>query len=162
MGYTHYWTFKKSPKDIENGAEKFKNAVLLFKAGIEKMRESKKQDLDGNILDYTNLLGNGWGEGEPIIEDSKLIFNGKTPDDHETFAITMESEDFDFCKTARKPYDPFVCLALLCFENEFGDDIEVSSDGDRNSDEGWVIANLYFSIVQDYIKLIKDRIQRDF
>ena len=28
MGYTHYWTFKKKVSDIENGAEKFKNAVV--------------------------------------------------------------------------------------------------------------------------------------
>jgi hypothetical protein len=96
--------------------------------------------LDGNVLDYTKLLGNGMGEGEPIIEDDKLIFNGKCPNDYETFGISLESDGFDFCKTARQPYDPFVCLALLCFENEFGGDIEVSSDGERNSDEGWVIA----------------------
>lgn len=140
MGYTHYWTFKKKVSDIENGTEKFKNAVNLFKQGIEKLRESGKQDLDGNVLDYTKLLGNGIGEGEPIINDDKLIFNGKRPDDYETFAITTESEGFDFCKTARCPYDVFVCLALLCFEDVFGDQIEVRSDGDRTADEGWVIA----------------------
>ena len=145
MGYTHYWTFKKKVSDIENGAEKFKNAVALFKQGIEKLRESGKQDLDGNVLDYTKLLGNGIGEGEPIIEDDKLIFNGKQPDDYETFAITLDSKDFDFCKTARCPYDVFVCLALLCFENAFGDDIEVHSDGLRHADEGWVDACKIFN-----------------
>ena len=140
MGYTHYWTFKKKVSDIENGAEKFKNAVNLFKQGIEKLRESGKQDLYGNVLDYTKLLGNGIGKDKPIIKDDKLIFNGKQPDDYETFGISLESDGFDCCKTARQPYDPFVCLALLCFENEFGDDIEVSSDGDRTADEGWIIA----------------------
>ena len=148
MGYTHYWTFKKKVNNITNGAEKFKNAVELFKQGIEKLRESGKQDLDGNVLDYTKLLGDAMGEGEPIIEDDKLIFNGKCPNDYETFCITTESNGFDFCKTARKPYDPFVCLALLCFENEFGDDIEVSSDGERTDDEGWVIAKDVFDQIK--------------
>lgn len=140
MGYTHYWTFKKKVKNIENGTEKFKNAVNLFKQGIEKLRESGKEDSDGNVLDYTKLLGNGMGEGKPVIQDNELVFNGKCPNDYETFGITTESDGFDFCKTARCPYDVFVCLALLCFESEFGDDIDVSSDGDRNTDEGWVMA----------------------
>ena len=143
MGYTHYWTFSKKVSDIENGAEKFKSAVELFKKGLEILRNEENED--GIVLDYAKLLGNGIGKGEPIIEDDKLIFNGKQPDDYETFGIALDSDGFDFCKTARQPYDPFVCLALLCFESAFGDDIEVSSDGERNADEGWVIACKVFN-----------------
>jgi len=138
MGYTHYWTFKKKVKNITNGESAFKTAVELFKRGLEIAR-------DKHNLNYADLLGNGVGVDEPIIEDDKLIFNGKRPDDYETFAITTESEGFDFCKTARCPYDVFVCLALLCFEDVFGDQIEVSSDGERNNDEGWVVAVQIFN-----------------
>ena len=34
---------------------------------------------------------------------------------------------FDFCKTARKPYDVAVCLALLCFKKNFGNDFSYSN-----------------------------------
>lgn len=139
MGYTHYWTFKKKVKDITNGESGFKYAVELFKRGLEIAR-------DKHNLNYADLLGNGVGLDKPIIEDDKLIFNGKRPDDYETFAITTESEGFNFCKTARCPYDVFVCLALLCFEDVFGEDqIEVSSNGNRNNDKGWVVAVQIFN-----------------
>lgn len=143
MGYTHYWIFKKKVSDIENGTEKFKNAVELFKQGIEKLRD--KEDLDGNKLDYKVMLGNGIGEGEPTITDDKLTFNGKCPNDYETFSITTESEDFDFCKTAHQPYDVFVCLALLCFKETFGDDISIRSDGDMKHEERWKMAHEVFN-----------------
>lgn len=145
MGYTHYWTFKKKVKDITNGESAFKTAVKLFKRGLEIAN-------DKHNLDYAEMLGNGVGKDKPIIEDDKLIFNGKRPDDCETFAITTDSEGFDFCKTARCPYDVFVCLALLCFEDVFGSQIEVRSDGRRvrcdgrkDNDEGWVVAAQIFN-----------------
>ena len=132
MGYTHYWTFKKSPKDIKNGKEKFANAVANFKKGLEKL-----QDI---------ALGNGWGEGEPIITDTEICFNGKAPEDYETCSMSIESKGFDFCKTARRPYDPVVCLLLLCMADEFGDDFEYSSDGDiKNGEEGWKRAKEIFN-----------------
>ena len=29
MGYTHYWKFKKNPKDCKNGSTKFAKSVEL-------------------------------------------------------------------------------------------------------------------------------------
>ena len=37
---------------------------------------------------------------------------------------------FDFCKTARKPYDVVVCAALLAIKHHQGDNVEIRSDGD--------------------------------
>ena len=132
MGYTHYWTFKKSPAKIADGKEKFANAVALFKEGLKKL-----QDIP---------LGDGWGENEPIITDTKVCFNGKTPKDYETCAMSLESKGFNFCKTARQPYDPVVCLLLLCMADAFGDDFGYSSDGDiENGEEGWARAQEIFA-----------------
>ena len=132
MGYTHYWEFKKSPAEIEGGTKKFINAVALFKKGLE------------NLSDIP--LGDGWGEGEPIISDTKVCFNGKAPEDYETCNIDIDSKGFDFCKTARMPYDPVVCLLLLCMRDAFGKDFEYSSDGDiENGEEGWGIAKKIFA-----------------
>lgn len=132
MGYTHYWTFKKSPAEIEGGKKKFKAAVALFKKGLEKL-----QDIP---------LGNGMGLGEPTITNKEIWFNGKSPEEYETCAMSLESKGFDFCKTARMPYDPVVCLLLLCMADAFGDDFEYSSDGDiENGEEGWARAKEIFA-----------------
>lgn len=132
MGYTHYWTFKKSPAEIEGGTKRFKAAVALFKKGLEKL-----QDIP---------LGDGMGEGEPIITDTEVCFNGKAPEDYETCYIALESKGFDFCKTARRPYDPVVCLLLLCMADAFGYDFEYSSDGDiKDGEEGWARAKEIFA-----------------
>ena len=132
MGYTHYWKFKKSPAEIADGKEKFANAVALFKEGLKKL-----QDIP---------LGNGFGEGEPIITDTEVCLNGKVPEEHEGCVMLLESKGFDFCKTARKPYDPVVCLLLLCMADAFGDDFEYSSDGDiENGEEGWARAKEIFA-----------------
>ena len=132
MGYTHYWTFKKSPAEIADGKQKFANAVAIFKDGLKKL-----QDIP---------LGDGMGNGEPIITDTAVCFNGKAPEDYETCYIAIESKGFDFCKTARRPYDPAVCLLLLCMADAFGDDFEYSSDGDiENGEEGWARAKEIFA-----------------
>ena len=149
MGYTHYWTLKKSAND----PVRFKEAVELFKElwaaapktftgeGWDKKTESWKK----KRFKKENLLKGGLGEGEPVITDTCIKFNGdaKYELDHETFCIDLadftdpennwsrrENGDiWDFCKTARKPYDLAVCLALMAFKDVFGDDFEYSSDG---------------------------------
>lgn len=127
MGYTHYWHFSKPIKQIENGENKFKKAVALFKKGLKLMPDIQ--------------LGNGVGKDEPIITDTKLVFNGRADkgEDYETFGICVDNEDrydYDFCKTARRPYDPAVCLALLCFQRVFTSSFGYSSDGNTD-EEGW-------------------------
>ena len=137
MGYTHYWNFKRVVKDIDNSAEKFAAAVDLFK---EKMKKLPK----------TIRLANGIGEGKPVITPTEIIFNGSAEngEDYETFYIGLTYDErksnFNFCKTARQPYDTAVCLALLCFKEAYGDDFTYSSDGDIK-DEGWALAHQIFN-----------------
>ena len=63
---------------------------------------------------------------------------------HETFCLervtditgfTQRDDDngliFNFCKTARKPYDIAVCSALIIAKKHFGESIMISSDGDN-------------------------------
>lgn len=131
MGYTHYWGFKKKPVEIENGEIKFANASRKFKEGLEKL--PKEIELSG-----------GDGEGNPIITDTEIWFNGKGEKSHETCYISVERGESDFCKTCKKPYDVAVCLILLCMKEEFGDDFEFNTDGDF-TEEGWVNAKEIFS-----------------
>lgn len=129
MGYTHYWKFKKNPKDIENGEKKFAKAAEMIAKGFKQ-------------LDDITICG-GLGNGEPEISGRRIWFNGSAADetDYETFLVMLndpEDYGFGFCKTARKPYDVAVCLALLCLSKAFGNDFEYSSDGNiAVGEEGW-------------------------
>lgn len=148
MGYTHYWTLKKSAND----PARFKEAVELFKELWDEAPKTYTADVWDKKAEAwktkrfkkENLLKGGLGEGDPVITDTCIRFNGdaKYDLDHETFCLDLAdftAEDgynrkengdvLDFCKTARKPYDLAVCLALMAFKDVFGDDFEYSSDG---------------------------------
>ena len=138
MGYTHYWRFhrdKMTTEDIRN----------TFKAVAEEI-----QDIINKLPQSKDILRGGLGEGEPIINETEVWFNGdeELGNDHETFSINWkDTEPFGFCKTARKPYDLFVCLALLSFTEYFPSDVfTLSSDGDA---EDWQEAvDLYNEITR--------------
>lgn len=134
MGYTHYWHFagKIAPKELKDGETRFANAVKLIKV-LRKEVEKRGVELAG-----------GLGDGEPKINNSLVWFNGKDKDAHETFRISIEDGESDFCKTNRKPYDVMVCLCLLAFKDAFGEDFSYTSDGitreeyeNRENNEYW-------------------------
>jgi hypothetical protein len=85
----------------------------------------------------------GWnGTGNPEFLENEIAFNGdKTDDmDHESFVIqrdnSKEREDekgliFEFCKSARKPYDLMVKISMLRLKHHFPK-TEISCDGDAS------------------------------
>lgn len=138
MGYTHYWTpVAYAP------AEK--------KARFDKFFEICKKLYD-NLPDEIQIAG-GMGEDDPLIgqyfvERNRVLpvgqstpewvevnhgrciwFNGtsKNGEDHETFSIFEDEIEWSFCKTARKPYDLFVCACLIAARLVL--DYKISSDG---------------------------------
>ena len=119
MGYTHYWSFRGevAPKDIKDGKEKFTKAYELINKAYKKVTEMGIE------------IAGGDGNGKPTITPYTISFNGKGEKSHETFFIRYDVDGWNFCKTARKPYDVLVCLSLLAFKEAFGDDFEYSSDG---------------------------------
>jgi hypothetical protein len=88
---------------------------------------------------YHAIHANGTGtyKAEAFdYRDGKWVSLGMQDADasHETFAIPLRVshlQDFDFCKTARKPYD-VVVTGVLCILAEAG--LDVSSDGEA---EDW-------------------------
>lgn len=145
MGYTHYWNFHKvengkeivcSAAEIENGKEKFKNAVELFRKCLDYM---------GGKTCYPNWgddafdrvvpmkLAGGNGNGTPKITDTIVCFNGYGKESCETCYLELNYKGFlgsNFCKTNREPYDTAVWVCLLCFKYYFGENMGLSSDGD--------------------------------
>ena len=127
MGYTHYFIFKESAlRPNKNGLarldeKKFKRAVTRCKKALEP---------------YMNILAGTLGEGKPEFKSTFIGFNGIKPHDYESFYIDTATVGYNFCKTGREAYSPAVALALLIFKEEFGDDLEIRSDGTMYEDVG--------------------------
>ena len=125
MGYTVYWN---RPKKIEKD--------IMEKVG-QHFKKLLKKDVFYN--EYGIEIGNGTGQGEPVIEDDIIVFNGKPG--CESFAFYQDISEksfvqeiepgkyFSFCKTRRLPYDLVVKTVLLIFKYYMKDDLELSCDG---------------------------------
>lgn len=124
MGYTRYWN--RTEKKITS---KFVIAVAQVIA-----------DCDEKGI----LIRNGYGEGNPVVTMNEIWINGnrETNLDHETLRFDNNSNNvgFNFCKTARKPYD-YAVREILKIAEEMGMVTNVSSDGENDeiiSDEEYL------------------------
>lgn len=121
MGYTHYWYLNN-----KGNQEKYNEALKLIKQIIK---------------DNKSILAGFDGGGKPEITATRIAFNGKKEEAHETFSLPIKlntlknrSEPdkdivFQFCKTAHQPYDIVVTQCLVVLKHFMGNDIEVNSDG---------------------------------
>jgi len=85
------------------------------------------------------------GTGEPTIDGNDLRFNGRSPQDCESFSMPRVFDDrpilrklpgFTFSKTNYLPYDLAVKVSLLVFKRHFAKDVEIGSD-DSDLLAGW-------------------------
>ena len=124
MGYTHYW-YRKLDMPVTD--EQWAGIVTDFNAMLNLVDEQ------GTPIqfEYNN-------PAPPEISNERIRFNGKGDDGHETMCLernpvpTRISESrtvFDFCKTARKPYDALVTGLLIAAEANAPDAWAISSDG---------------------------------
>src|SRR5690554_1749599 len=109
MGYTHYWKVQ----EVEQ------NKWDSFVADLKQVFSAGSYPI---AYEYDNDL-------PPRIDDTGVRFNGIDEEGHETFIIVNEDCGFDFCKTARKPYDLPVCIALTLAKNH-GILSDLSTDGE--------------------------------
>jgi len=110
MGYTHYWT----RRDPEEWSMAWPQVVVCAKEITKAAREK-------------GIVVIGLHKDDPIVNEEEIVFNGDPS--HETFHLSKRLPDFDFCKTARKPYDAVVTAILLCAAVLAEEGIRVSSDG---------------------------------
>ena len=122
MGYTHYF---------ENNSINKKS----WSAFIEDVQAIIKQAPSEIALDV-------------VINDKDISINGVDDDSHETLYINRDTtSDFEFCKTARKPYDLVVAAILVAYE-EHNEDATVRSDGDLHDGE-WVDAFSFLTFMNE-------------
>ena len=102
MGYTLYWKIAKIP--TQAAVRKVLSEVPVIKA------------LSGSIPLTGDFEGNR--NVPPIFTEQLIDFNGADGDSHENFTIDFTTTtNFNFCKTARKPYDFFASLLLISCAN---------------------------------------------
>ena len=123
MGYTHYFNFIEIPS-----REKF----IEFAEGVKQL-VATAQEAGIEIADEE-------------YGDDKIVFNGVGADAHETFYVSAGDTDYNFCKTAQKPYDIAVTASLILAKKIFGDDIEIRSDGNWSD---WESGQLLYESVYD-------------
>ena len=124
MGYTHYFR-QKEELDAVKWSKFTKDVNKLLK-----------------LTPICSLKEESDSPNPPIVNNKVVRFNGLANNGHETFLIDRKyelaysneqpDEDgywFNFCKTARKPYDIYVVAVLELAKKHFGDDIKLGSDG---------------------------------
>ena len=111
MGYTHYWT-------------------VSAEAPIKDYRAAMR-DIFKLIKNSPVILGDGFGDTVPKKFHKGFVwFNGLGENAHETFHLPdFPPKGFQFCKTARKPYDLVVTACLAVLKEHLGNAVDVSSDG---------------------------------
>lgn len=135
MGYTHYWSFNKGPHGKGNAAlsESLWQTAMSECALIARTwnKECKAQGRDADRLSGFSA------HTKPSQGYGGLHINGKGELAHEDFTMPEHFRDnfeadyngFNFCKTARKPYDLVVTACLAVIKHRMGDRITVTSDG---------------------------------
>lgn len=90
MGYSHY--FKNKP------------------AFTDSQWAALTDDVKKLIKNSNVPLGDANGEigTKPVFNTRHIMFNGIGDDSHETAVVYKGASEFEFCKTARKPYDSVV------------------------------------------------------
>ena len=114
MGYTHYWRPTRDLTEDEwDNIRQVAKTILKDNHGI--ILDNEPTDSQNLSITYESILCNGIGD-----------------DGHETFYLTRKMRnDFEFCKTAQKPYDKYI-VAMLIAVTQITDSITVSSDGDQS------------------------------
>jgi len=150
MGFSHYWKYKTPTQDCQKEFKQVRKELRKVMKNLPEFSETG----GGYYKDEPIVLKGGRGTGKPIINTKEIYFNGDSSKDldHETFYFPFNGKpfDFEFCKTARKPYDFMVCITLLSLRNNVTG-FSFSSDGDQ---EDWEPAVKYY---EEHIGAIKQK-----
>ena len=132
MGYTHYFEQTTAiPTDKIQTIKK--EARKLLRTDMAKAEVRYEGDSDSPALIQYGTKG-------------LIRFNGIGSKAHETFYLdlTETAGAFNFCKTARKPYDKYVCSILISLAFLAPSCFDLESDGSLREPE-WQDAIDYYS-----------------
>lgn len=114
MGFTHYFKQNK-PVSTEQWQ--------AFKKDAQVVINHAQNDLEIVLMSNDS---NG-----VMLNDESVNLNGdeRYDLDHEPFYLAKDYREFNFCKTARKPYDLVVCSLLLLAHEHMPNHYNIGSDG---------------------------------
>lgn len=137
MGYTHYWDKKGkfNEKQFTVFTDKVKTIIESIAPEGPLGGVWWKCTEDGLEDQISIVGGSGEKNSKPILSKDEVCFNGFGDEAHESFYIQNNDDslnNFNFCKTARKPYDIAVTASLIAFKYSFPYATTISSDGNIN------------------------------
>ena len=123
MGYTNYWIQKKPFNNRQWNIIKKEYDYIKENFGVNNANEYEE-----NIIE------------DQTTKSDEIVFNGNKKNnlDHETFVLTKNFREpfyngddvkFNFCKTARKPYDLAVWHLLTFVKMIAPNSIDIKRDG---------------------------------
>ena len=123
MGYTNYWTQKKPFNNRQWNIIKKEYDYIKENFGVNNANEYEE-----NIIE------------DQSTKSDEIVFNGNKKNNlnHETFVLTKNFREpfyngddvkFNFCKTARKPYDLAVWHLLTFVKMIAPNSIDIRRDG---------------------------------
>jgi hypothetical protein len=143
MGYTHYFyrqetmnktKWSKFTKELEMLKKNLpENGITAGCSNDEPAvicgwnSKLKEYDRNSSIIDGEIIALNGEGD---LSHESLYIPRVMCEEDKKFSSTSKDGLRFGFTKTARKPYDTMVCLALISMKRWFMHKVRVSSDGD--------------------------------
>lgn len=74
------------------------------------------------------LIAGPHGTGKPEPTRTHIALNGVGLGSHESFFLSRAPQDFEFCKTAEKPYDAVV-VSIMAVAKKINKTFEPRSDG---------------------------------
>jgi hypothetical protein len=110
MGYTNYYKNKPAFTDAQWAA---------LTADVKKLLKNSKVPLGD---------ANGSFDSKPVFNSRCIMFNGIGYDSHETASVYKAASEFEYCKTARKPYDEVV-VEFYKLIRKHAPETVLSSDG---------------------------------
>jgi hypothetical protein len=121
MGYTHYHR-PNQPINQKDWELIIRDLKVVFKHAKDNHVELRSSPDENE---------------PPELTTEYVMFNGNGVYGHETFfVLKSDKKNFRFTKTNNKPYDTYVCLALLVINQHAPYAMEISSDG--KWDKEWI------------------------
>jgi len=118
MGYTHYWRGSIGNDNTER-AFAWRDICMKASVVVDEYKE---------IIGYYDWQKDELRSAKVSYNEGVIQFNGLAGESCETFFLTKNTNDSQFCKTNERPYDMPVMLVLIA-ASEHG--LRISSDGEE-------------------------------
>ena len=163
MGYTHYWTLT-SGFDLDQFAAATQDITRVISQSEIPCAGPTGHPKSQPEISPTRIALNGVNRNCTCPVDSaqacptSCLYEGDRQDDsYETFIVDASEPQWNFCKTARKPYDTLVGTCLLILRYHLPKHFQFQSDGDWDHEWAQGATTELMSIKDTYRHIFPER-----